>query len=304
MEPKIHPWIFGFLTRILHRKILALPLLRIHAEHDLKYMESIFHPKPVDELTFTDDGMFQEVLRDPEICAELVERLLHISVGHIEYPELEKTIAPYYTTKGVRLDVYLKDTDKIIDVELQSYPQEALGKRTRYYQSMIDMDSLMKGEDYSELKDSYILFICKQDPFKDENKKRCGLPCYTFMNICEENPAVNLNDKSLKVIYNASAYREAKDERISAFLRFIHTNEPGKDDFSNRLSAQVEKIKDNEIFRRDYAAMNLHDRDLTRAAKREGAAEKAIENAKALLADGKYSAQKISELLNIPVEAF
>ena len=90
--------------------------------------------------------MFQEVLRDPEICAELVERLLHISVGHIEYPELEKTIAPYYTTKGVRLDVYLKDSDKIIDVELQSYPQEALGKRTRYYQSMIDMDSLMKGQ--------------------------------------------------------------------------------------------------------------------------------------------------------------
>ena len=83
--------------------------------------ESIFHPKPVDELTFTDDGMFQEVLRDPEICAELVERLLHIRVGHIEYPELEKTIAPYYTTKGVRLDVYLKDSDKIIDVELQSY---------------------------------------------------------------------------------------------------------------------------------------------------------------------------------------
>ena len=114
------------------------------------------------------------------------------------------------------------------------------------------------------LKDSYILFICKKDPFKDE--------------------------------------------RISAFLRFIHTNEPGKDDFSNRLSAQVEKIKDNEKFRRDYAAMNLHDRDITRAARREGllqgAAEKAIENAKALLADGKYSAQKISELLNIPVEAF
>ncbi len=78
-----------------------------------------------------DDGMFQEVLRNPEICAELVERLLHIQVNHIEYPELEKTIAPYYTTKGVRLDVYLKDTDKIIDVELQSYPQDALGKLTR-----------------------------------------------------------------------------------------------------------------------------------------------------------------------------
>lgn len=58
--------------------------------------------------------------------------------------------------------------------------------------------------------------------------------------------------------------------------------------------------------------MNLHDRDLTRAAKKEGiaegllqgAAQTAIKNAKVLLADGKYSAQRISELLNIPVEAF
>ena len=64
--------------------------------------ESILHPKPVDELTFTDDGMFQAVLRDPEICAELIERLLHLRVNHIEYPEVEKTIAPYYTSKGVQ----------------------------------------------------------------------------------------------------------------------------------------------------------------------------------------------------------
>ncbi len=134
-------------------------------------MDPIYRTKTVDELTFTDYGMFQEVLRDPEICTELVERLLHVSVKHIEYPELVKTIAPYYTTKGVRLDVYLKDEDKIIDVEIQSYPQEALGKRTRYYQSMIDIDALMKGENYPSLKDSYILFICKYDPFQDENEK-------------------------------------------------------------------------------------------------------------------------------------
>ena len=276
--------------------------------------ESIFHPKPVDELTFTDDGMFQEVLRNPEICAELVERLLHIRVNHIEYPELEKTIAPYYTTKGVRLDVYLKDTDKIIDVELQSYPQEALGKRTRYYQSMIDMDSLMKGQDYSELKDSYILFICKRDPFRDENKKPYGLPCYTFRNICEENPVVNLNDKSLKVIYNASAYDEEKDEKVRAFLHFIHTNEPGKDDFTNRLSDMVEQIKENEKFRRDYAAMNLHDRDITRAARHEGlmqglsqgivqgASEAKIEAAVIAVKDFNITPQIAAEKMNAPLD--
>ena len=92
---------------------------------------SIFRPKSVDQLTFTDNGMFQAVLHEPSVCSELVTRLLGVKVKKVEYPELEKTIAPYYISKGVRLDVYLKDEDKIIDVELQSQPQEALGKRTR-----------------------------------------------------------------------------------------------------------------------------------------------------------------------------
>lgn len=262
--------------------------------------EAIYHQKPVDELTFTDDGMFQAVLRNPEICAELVERLLHIKVAHVEYPELEKTIKPFYSTKGVRLDVYLKDEDKIIDVEMQSYPQDDLGKRTRYYQSMIDMDSLMKGQDYTELKESYVLFICKNEPFyKDIEKKiACGLPCYTFKNICEEDANVNLNDKSMKVIYNASAYKHEKDEKIRNFLHFISTNEPGEDDFSNRLSDLVEIIKDNEIFRSDYASMNLHDRDIMRMARKEGAQQKAVETAAKLLQKDKMSEAETKEFFN------
>ena len=92
--------------------------------------------KPVEKLTFADDGMFQTVLRDPAICAELVELLLGVKIKRVEYPELEKVIKPFYTTKGVRLDVYLKDKNKVIDIEIQSYPQSALGKRTRYYQSL------------------------------------------------------------------------------------------------------------------------------------------------------------------------
>jgi hypothetical protein len=227
-----------------------------------------YHQKPVDELTFTDDGMFQAVLHNPEICAELIERLLHIKVGHVEYPELEKQIKPFYTTKGVRLDVYLKDENKIIDVEMQSYPQEDLGKRTRYYQSMIDIDSLMKGQDYTELKESY----------------------------------VNLNDKSLKVIYNANAYKQEKDKKIRDFLHFISTNEPGEDDFSNRLSELVETIKDNEIFRSDYAAMNLHDRDIMRAAKKEGALQKAIEDALILIRNYNVTPEQAAKEMNAPLD--
>ena len=184
----------------------------------------------------------------------------------------------------------------------------ALGKRTRYYQSMIDIDSLMKGEDYEKLKESYILFICKDDPFKDENEKQFGLPCYTFKNICTENTCVNLDDKTIKVIYNASAYEKEEDSLIRDFLHFIYTNEPGEDDFSKRISRLVDKYKENEESRSDYLAMNLHDHDIRYEAHAEGVAEgtqqKAIEDARKLLADGKYTAEEISELLQIPTESF
>ena len=39
--------------------------------------------KSVDQLTFTDDGMFQAVLHNPNICAEIVERLLHVRIEKV-----------------------------------------------------------------------------------------------------------------------------------------------------------------------------------------------------------------------------
>ncbi len=246
--------------------------------------------KSFDELTFADDGMFQTVMKNPELSAELVERLLGVRVKQVEYPELEKAIEPYYTSRGVRLDVYLKDEDRAIDVELQSYPQKALGKRMRYYQSMVDCDCLMKGQPYTKLRESYILFICKFDPFRDAAKSGNGLPRYTFRNICAENNSVNLDDKCVKVVYNASAYKSEEDPKVRALLRFIQTNEPGEDDFSKRLSEFVARVKENEKFRKEFSDMNLHDFDIMTEAKEEGLAEgarqKAVENARNLKAAG------------------
>lgn len=261
--------------------------------------------KPFEELNFADDGMFQAVMKNPEASAELVERLLGVRVKSVKYPKLEKKIAPYYATKGVRLDVYLKDEDKVIDVELQTYEMDALGKRTRYYQSMVDIDSLMKGEDYSELKDSYILFICKFDPFRDEKKEPRGLYRYTFRNVCTEDSLVNLDDKCLKVIYNASAYNQAEDPKVRALLRFIQTNEPGEDPFAKQLKEFVLKARQNEKFKREYLAMNLHDRDMMKIGEREGIAKgaqaKAIETARNMLKKN-YPASDIVEITGLSLE--
>jgi predicted transposase/invertase (TIGR01784 family) len=90
-------------------------------------------------------------MKNEELCKELLEKLLHIKIDHIIYPELEKELTAYYEMKSVRLDVYVKDSDKIFDIEMQNQPTNYLPLRTRYYQSMIDVDNLLKGEEYSNL---------------------------------------------------------------------------------------------------------------------------------------------------------
>ena len=202
--------------------------------------------KKIEDLTFIDDGMFQAVMHEPGICEKLVEKLLHVNVKKIVYPELEKPIKPFYSTKGVRLDVYLKDEDKIIDVGF-------------------------------------------------------GLPCYTFKNTCMENHVVSLDDKSIKVIYNASAYDAVDDKDVRDFLHFVMTNDPGENDFNKLISDTVAKLKDNDEFRSDYAAMNLHDRDIKKAAKEEGIQQQAIESAKNLLREGDFP-EKVARCIGLPLE--
>jgi len=103
---------------------------------------------------------------------------------------------------------------------------------------------------------------------------------------CLENNNVDFNDKTTKILFNTTAYDKEKDVDISAFLRYIN-NKESTDSFTNKLDSLVELSKQNQSLRSNYLAMNLHDRDIRRAALEEGfsqgAEQKAIETAKNLL---------------------
>ena len=120
-------------------------------------------------------------------------------------------------------------------------------------------------------------------------------------NILMEFRKIFLDDKTLKVIYNSSAYEKEEDSLIRNFLHYIYTDEPGEDDFSNHLSRLVEKYKKNEIFRSDYLAVNLHDYDIRYEALQEGAQQKAVEAAKDFYANG-ASIELISKSLHMTIE--
>lgn len=210
-----------------------------------KKKNKIYRIKPIEELKFTDDFIFCRIMKNPEICKGVLERLLKIKIEKINYPKLQKEIRPYYSARGIRMDVYVKDTNRIFDIEIQTTIQKDLPRRMRYYQSMIDVDTLAKGIDYLTLKESYVIFLCTKDPFE------LGLPIYTLKTICKENKDVEIDDGINKIVFNASAADIEKNLEIKNFLSYLFRGKPS-DDFTNYIETNVEKLKINEIFRSDY----------------------------------------------------
>ena len=219
--------------------------------------------KPIEELTFTDDFMFGRIMQNPEICKGLLERLLEIKIEKVEYPTLQKSISPHYESKGVRLDVYVQDSNRVFDIEIQNFLDENLPKRTRYYQSMMDIDLLLKGNNYTQLKESFVIFVCKEDFFGED------MPCYFFSNTCRDKPDLQLGDKSYKVIFNASAFENEKNLEKKSILEYI-IDKKSTSEFTTKLDTLVEQTKLNEIFKGDYMAWGLAEFDAEQRGKKEG----------------------------------
>jgi predicted transposase/invertase (TIGR01784 family) len=93
------------------------------------------------ELNLEDDFLFAKVMSDKEVCKELLEEILEIEIEKIEMIEEQKTIDLLLESKGIRLDVYVKDENNTIyNVEMQRGNHRNLPKRLRYYQGSIDLD--------------------------------------------------------------------------------------------------------------------------------------------------------------------
>ena len=262
--------------------------------------------KPIEELTFTDDFMFGRIMQNPEICKGLLERLLEIKIEKIEYPTLQKSISPHYKSKGVRLDVYVQDSNRVFDIEIQNFLDENLPKRTRYYQSMMDIDLLLKGKNYTQLKESFVIFVCKEDYFGE------NMPCYFFTNTCRDKPDLQLDDKSYKVIFNASAFKNEKNLEKKSILEYI-IDKKSTSEFTTKLDTLVEQTKLNEIFKGDYMAWSLAEFDAEQRGKKEGYSagvsdgiqqgeyKAKIETAKNLLAMG-LSIENICKATDLSIE--
>ncbi len=221
--------------------------------------------KSYDELFFTDDFLFSKIMRNPEIAKGVVENLLGIKVGKIKFLSSQYSIDEIYTGHGIRLDAYLEDSDKVIDIEIQTTLKKNEGLRMRYYQSMIDIEHLNSGENYKNLKESYIIFICLNDPFGKNQA------VYNFVTR-EADGEIVLNDKIHKLFYNASSFENAANNKIKSFLSFIKNRTPS-DRLTDKIMNEVDISKNRQPWRAEYMLWKDQIIEWKEDAREEGLAE-------------------------------
>lgn len=173
--------------------------------------------------------------------------------------------------KGVRLDVYAKDESNThYNVEMQAVMQDALPKRARYYHSQIDMELLMSGAAYSELPNSYVIFICDFDPF-ERGKYR-----YVFRNQCEEIPGLSVQDGNITIFLSTHGTNaEEVPKELVKFLEYVsadleESTENFEDDFVKSLQEAVSSVKRSREMGDRFMLLELMLQDERREGRAEG----------------------------------
>ena len=199
-----------------------------------------------EQATLANNFIFYKVMRHHRnACKTLLELLLDIKIRQLHFAQ-EETVAIDSNAKSIRLDVLAEDAKRMFDIELQVADTKELSERARYYQGVLDVDTLGKGQRYRELKEAHIIFLCMEDIFGE------GLPVYTFENTCREKSAIKLNDRAYKHFFIApSCATLSADSEQRAFFQLLTTGS-ATSAFTEQLKAYVDDAKHNTQWRVQY----------------------------------------------------
>ena len=196
------------------------------------------YKKTIDEFCLMDDTFMSVVFgRDKK----LAEMLLQIILEDDKIRVIECT--DQYAIKNLQghsstLDIFCIDgKGEYFNVEVQRTNSGAVPQRARYHSSIVDAKHFPSGEDYINIKDSYIIFITERDVLGGD------LPCYHIDRRIRETGAA-FGDGSFIIYVNAS--KKNDDTPLSNLMHDFFCTNPN--DMKNKaLAARVRHFKEDEM---------------------------------------------------------
>ena len=236
-------------------------------------------------VTLLDDGFMSRVFEDD---VEITEFVLKIILNKNLKVKSVKTQYSIKNLRGhdVRLDIYAESEDgKEINIEIQRQDKGAGAKRARYNSSMLDTNSLMTGENFDALPETYVIFITERDVLK------LNEPIYFIERMIVGKNKI-FNDEAHIVYVNNSIQ---DDTPLGKLMHDFACHDPAKM-FYKEIADKVKIHKEEEEV--DYKMSGFMDKIIERVRREtteKVRRETALENALKMIKKGKLTLEEIAE---------
>ena len=221
------------------------------------------------KFTLMDDTFMTQVFSgDKECTQELLRIILKRQDLTVTKSVTQLTVGNLFG-RSVRLDIYAADAaGKQYDIEVQQEDKGAVPERARLNSAMFDSRLTASGEKYTDLPETYIIFITANDVLAE------GLPVYNIERTIQEtgklfgdrahivyvNGAYRGADEvgQLMQDFNCGDYRDIQNPKLRARVKYFKEETEGVAAMCKTMQVIVDREReDAEITKGKRIALNL-----------------------------------------------
>ena len=230
-----------------------------------KKMDALEKKKIIASLTLMDD-IFMQVVLEEQACTEyILQTILDKSSLKLMEQRLQKRL-PNLHGRALVLDCLCTDEKGLLyNIEVQNSSAGAIPKRARYHAALMDTHTLKKGEKFSKLPESYVIFITDKDVLGE------GEQLYQIERVIRKSG--NLFRDGSHILYFNTARQD--DNALGKLAKDFKEANP-KEIQSEVLSHRVSSLKEGKLDREGEKKMNVLLEKYRKKAVEEGI-EKGIE---------------------------
>ncbi len=228
-------------------------------------------------IALENDYMFSSVVQKEDAAIKILQTIFpEQEIDRVEYlddfdsmdPQKEQTVQKFIqvnpTRKSIRLDLYFKNSNRVYNIEMQRSDDEDIARRARYYSSIIDGNLIEHGTTYDKLLDSYVIFLCKNDPFGRGNY------IYKFKSMCENEKDLCENNGRYNIYLNTKGTKGDISLDLEVLFQYINggTSAIGKktnNELVKLIDGYVVEFNRNDTWRRGYMKLELMMQDKYKA---------------------------------------
>ena len=230
-----------------------------------KKMNALEKKKIIASLTLMDD-LFMQVVLEEQACTEyILQTILDKSSLKLKEQRLQKRL-PNLHGRALVLDCLCTDENGLLyNIEVQNSSAGATPKRARYHAALMDTNTLKKGEKFSKLPESYVIFITDKDVLGE------GEQLYQIERVIRKSGSL-FRDGSHIFYFNTA---RQDDNALGKLAKDFKEANP-KEIQSDVLSRRVSSLKEGKLDREGEKKMNVLLEKYRKKAVEEGI-EKGIE---------------------------